>query len=240
MLVQQLQADRGGERERRPYIVSEEDAGRRVPWAHAEDLAVQRAVQGGRIGRLEACLGWVAAARRAGAPEAAQCKSSLHGGRRQADGGGGAAAAHLGDDGVQPECASAMTMMRGGCEHVKSMVTSCSHTMNTREHHGRRLSAKNSGRRWTLPAVPMGAGGRPPSVGKLVTSSFPWAVSGVLDGCEVGADRRKNWFAASDWSAAKSQFTDSSHVCCARGRRNRPRRARGRLPCRPDVRVSHR
>ena len=77
MLVQQLQADRGGERERRPYIVSEEDAGRRVPWAHAEDLAVQRAVQGGRIGRLEACLGWVAAARRAGAPEAAQWNSSL-------------------------------------------------------------------------------------------------------------------------------------------------------------------
>ena len=77
MLIQQLQADRGGERERRPYIVSEEDAGRRVPWAQADDLAVQRAIQGGRIGGLEACLGWVAAARRAGAPEAAQCKSSL-------------------------------------------------------------------------------------------------------------------------------------------------------------------
>ena len=57
MLIQQLQADRGGERERRPYIVSEEDAGQRVPWAHADDLAVLRAMQGGRVGGLEACLG---------------------------------------------------------------------------------------------------------------------------------------------------------------------------------------
>ena len=209
MLIQQLQADRGGERERRPYIVSEEDAGRRVPWAHADDLAVQRAMQGGRVGGLEACLGWVAAARRAGAPEAAQCKSSLTARPFFPDGSGGAAAAHLGDDGVQPERASAMTMMRGGCEHVKSMVTSCSHIMNTREHHGRRLSAKNSGRRWTLPAVPVGAGGRPHSVGILVTSSFSWAGSGVLDGCEVGADRRKHWFAANNPSAAKSPPTDT-------------------------------
>ena len=100
MLIQQLQADRGGEGERRPNRVSEEDAGRRVPWAHADDLAVQRAMLGGRVGGLEACLGWVAAARRAGAPEAAQCKSSLHGRRRQADGGSGAAAAHLGDAGA--------------------------------------------------------------------------------------------------------------------------------------------
>ena len=102
-----------------------------------------------------------------------------------------------------------MTMMRGGCEHVKSMVTSCSHTMNTREHHGRRLSAKNSGRRWTRPAVPMGAGGRPPSVGKLVTSSFSWAGSGVLDGYEVGADRRKHWCAQYDLSAQNKMPTDT-------------------------------
>ena len=208
MLIQQLQADRGGERERRPNRVSEEDAGRRVPWVFAGDLAVQRAMQGGRIGGLEACLGCVGAACRAGAPEAAQCKSSLHGRRRQADGGGGAAAAHLGDDGVQPERASAMTMMRGGCEHVKSMVTSCSHIMNTREHHGRRLSAKNSGRRWTLLAVPMGAGGRSHSVEILVTSSFSWAGSGVLDGCEVGADRRKHWSAQYDLSAQNKMPTD--------------------------------
>ena len=57
VLVQQLQADRGGERERAPYIVSEKDAGRRVPWMHAGDMAVQRAMQGGQVGGLEACLG---------------------------------------------------------------------------------------------------------------------------------------------------------------------------------------
>ena len=57
MLVQQLQADRGGERERRPYIVSEEDAGRRGPWVKAGELAVPPAIQGGRVGGLEACLG---------------------------------------------------------------------------------------------------------------------------------------------------------------------------------------
>ena len=85
-----------------------------MPRAHAGDVAVQRAMQGTQIGGLEACLGWVAAARRAGAPEAAQCKSSLTTRPSTPDGGGGAAAAHLGDDGVQPERASAMTMMRGG------------------------------------------------------------------------------------------------------------------------------
>ena len=99
-----------------------------------------------------------------------------------ADGGGGAAAAHLGDDGVQPERASAMTMMRGGCEHVKGRVASNPLTMNTRENQKRASSAKRRGRRGALPAVPMGAGGRPPSVGKPVTSSFSWAGSGVLDG----------------------------------------------------------
>ena len=209
MLVQQLQADRGGERERRPYIVSEEDAGRRVPRAHAGDLAVQRAMQGTQIGGLEACLGWVAAARRAGAPEAAQCKSSLTTRPSTPDGGVGAAAAHLGDDGVQPERPSAMSMMRGGCEHVKGRLASNPHIMNTREHHGRRFSVKNSGRRWTLPAVPVGAGGRPPSVGKPVTSSFSWAGSGVLDGNEVGADRRKNRVLRTTPCAAKSKFTDT-------------------------------
>ena len=180
-----------------------------MPWAHADDLAVQRAMQGGRIGRLEACLGWVAAARRAGAPEAAQCKSFLTTRPLTPDGGGRAAAAQLGDDGAHSERASAMTMMRGGPEHVKSMVASCSHTMNTREHHGRRLSAKHSGRRWKLLAVPVGAGGRPHSVGILVTSSVSWAGSGVLDGCEVGADRRKHWFAANKYAAANHQLTDS-------------------------------
>ena len=138
----------------------------------------------------------MAAARRAGSPGAAQCKSSLTTRPSTPDGGVGAAAAHLGDDGVQPKRPSAMSMMRGGCEHVKGRVASNPHTMNTREHHGRRLSAKSSGRRWTLPAVPVGAGGRPHSVGILVTSSFSWAGSGVLDGGEVGADRRKHWFAA--------------------------------------------
>ena len=57
MLVQQLQADRGGERERRPNRVSEEDAGRRKPWVKAGELAVPPAIQGDRVGRLEACLG---------------------------------------------------------------------------------------------------------------------------------------------------------------------------------------
>ena len=123
-----------------------------------------------------------------------------------ADGGGGAAAAHLGDDGVQPKRPSAMSMMRGGCEHVKGRLASNPHIMNTREHHGRRLSAKNSGRRWMLPAVPMGAGGRPHSVGKLVTSSFSWAGSGVLDGNEVGADRRKNRGAANEMPAANDPY----------------------------------
>ena len=113
MLVQQLQADRGGERERRPNIVSEEDAGRRVPRAHAGDLAVQRAMQGTQIGGLEACLGWVAAARRAGAPEAAQCKSSLTTRPSTPDGGVGAAAAHLGDDGVQPKRMSPGALWEG-------------------------------------------------------------------------------------------------------------------------------
>ena len=80
------------------------------------------------------------------------------------------------------------------------------HTMNTRENHGRRLSAQNSGRRWALPAVPMGAGGRPHSGGILVTSSFSWAGSGVLDGCEVGADSRKHCVLRTTLSAAKSQF----------------------------------
>ena len=96
-------------------------------------------------------------------------------------------------------------MMRGGCEHVKGRVASNPHTMNTREHHGRRLSAKNSGRRWMLPAVPVGAGGRPHSVGKLVTSSFSWAGSGVLDGNEVGADRRKNRGAQIELTAVGSE-----------------------------------
>ena len=91
-----------------------------------------------------------------------------------------------------------MTMMRGGCEHVKGRVASNPHTMN----------AKRRGRRWTLPAVPVGAGGRPPSVGKLVTSSFSWAGSGVLDGGEVGADRRKHCGAQSDPPAENDQFTD--------------------------------
>jgi len=57
MLIQQLQADRGGERERRPNRVSEEDAGRRKPWVKAGELAVPPAIQGGRVGGLEACLG---------------------------------------------------------------------------------------------------------------------------------------------------------------------------------------
>ena len=113
MLVQQLQADRGGERERRPYIVSEEDAGRRVPRAHAGDLAVQRAMQGTQIGGLEACLGWVAAARRAGAPEAAQCKSSLTTRPSTPDGGSGAASAHLGDAGAQPKRMSLGALWEG-------------------------------------------------------------------------------------------------------------------------------
>ena len=216
MLVQQLQADRGGERERRPYIVSEEDAGRRVPRAHAGDLAVQRAMQGTQIGGLEACLGWVAAARRAGAPEAAQCKSSLTTRPSTPDGGVGAAAAHLGDDGVHPERASAMTMMRGGCEHVKGRVASNPLTMNTRENQKRASSAKRRGRRGALPAVPMGAGGRPPSVGKLVTSSFSWAGSGVLDGGEVGADRRKHQSAYNNASAWKSKSTDTSNEIAVR------------------------
>ena len=150
----------------------------------------------------------MAAARRAGSPGAAQCKSSLTTRPLTPDGGGGAAAAHLGDDGVQPERASAMSMMRGGCEHVKGRVASNPHIMNTREHHGRRLSAKNSGRRWTLLAVPVGAGGRPHSVGKLVTSSFSWAGSGVLDGNEVGADRRKNRGASSLMPTSNELFTD--------------------------------
>ena len=150
----------------------------------------------------------MAAARRAGSPGAAQCKSSLTTGavcyknsaqvflafvtEKKTDGGGGAAAAHLGDDGVQPERASAMTMMRGGCEHVKGRVASNPLTMNTRENQKRASSAKRRGRRGALPAVPMGAGGRPPSVGKPVTSSFSWAGSGVLDGARsaqiVGSD----------------------------------------------------
>jgi hypothetical protein len=157
----------------------------------------------------------VAAARRAGSPGAAQCKSSLTTRPLTPDGGGGAAAAHLGDDGVQPERASAMSMMRGGCEHVKGRVASNPHIMNTREHHGRRLSAKNSGRRWTLPALPVGAGGRPHRVGKLVTSSFSWAGSGVLDGGEVGADRRKHWFAANCLMLANGEFTDTVAVGAA-------------------------
>ena len=165
----------------------------------------------------------MAAARRAGSPGAAQCKSSLTTRPLTPDGGGGAAAAHLGDDGVQPERASAMSMMRGGCEHVKGRVASNPHTMNTREHHGRRLSAKSSGRRWTLPAVPVGAGGRPHSVGKLVTSSFSWAESGVLDGGEVGADRRKHRFASNNPSAWKSPFTDIGFATT-------DRTARGILP----------
>ena len=57
VLVQQLQADRGGERERAPYIVSEEDAGRRVPWLNAGDVAVAHAMQGGPVDGREACLG---------------------------------------------------------------------------------------------------------------------------------------------------------------------------------------
>jgi len=81
---------------------------------------------------------------------------------------------------------------RGSSGHIRGGMASNPHTMNTREHHGRRLSAKSSGRRWTLPAVPVGAGGRPHSVGIVVTSSFPWTGSGVLDGCEVDADRRKH------------------------------------------------
>ena len=154
----------------------------------------------------------MAAARRAGSPGAAQCKTSLTTREFFAVRGGGAAAAHLGDDGVQPERASAMSMMRGGCEHVKGRVASNPHTMNTREHHGRRLSAKSSGRRWTLPAVPVGAGGRPHSVGKLVTSSFSWAESGVLDGGEVGADRRKHRFASNNPSAPNNPFTDTRSI----------------------------
>ena len=151
----------------------------------------------------------MAAARRAGSPGAAQCKSSLTTREIFADGGGGAAAAHLGDDGVQPKRPSAMSMMRGGCEHVKGRVASNPHTMRTRRNPKRALSAKSSGRRWTLPAVPVGAGGRPHSVGKLVTSSFSWAGSGVLDGNEVGADRRKNRGAQNDPSAQNSESTDT-------------------------------
>ena len=57
MLIQQLQADRGGERERRSNRVSEEDAGRRKPWVKAGEMAVPPTIQGGRVGGLEACLG---------------------------------------------------------------------------------------------------------------------------------------------------------------------------------------
>ena len=97
---------------------------------------------------------------------------------------------------------------RGSSGHIRGGMASNPPTMRTRRNHGRRLFAKNSGRRWTLPAVPMGAGGRPHTAGKLVTSSFSWAGSGVLDGCEVGADRRRNRFAQKNLSAQNSLFTD--------------------------------
>ena len=106
---------------------------------------------------------------------------------------------------------------RGSSGHIRGGMASNPPTMRTRRNHGRRLFAKNSGRRWTLPAVPMGAGGRPHTAGKLVTSSFSWAGSGVLDGCEVGADRRRNRFAQKNLSAQNSLFTDTS-IC-----RKRPR-----------------
>jgi len=101
---------------------------------------------------------------------------------------------------------------RGSSGHIRGGMASNPPTMRTRRNHGRRLFAKNSGRRWTLPAVPVGAGGRPPSVGKLVASSFPWAVSGVLDGGEVGADRRRNRFAQKNLSAQNKWFTDTTQV----------------------------
>ena len=104
---------------------------------------------------------------------------------------------------------------RGSSGHIRGGMASNPHTMNTRENHGRRLSAQNSGRRWALPAVPMGAGGRPHSGGILVTSSFSWAGSGVLDGCEVGADRRKHWSAQDDPLAENGEFTDTP--CPAHG-----------------------
>ena len=160
----------------------------------------------------------MAAARRAGSPGAAQCKSSLTTRPSTPDGGVGAAAAHLGDDGVQPERACARTMMRASPEHIKGRVASNPHTMSTRENLKMASCAKTTGRRWTLLAVPVGAGGRPHSVGILVTSSFSWAGSGVLDGCEVGADRRKNRGAANDPSAANSPPTD---MCLSLSTNNR-------------------
>ena len=98
---------------------------------------------------------------------------------------------------------------RGSSGHIRGGMASNPPTMRTRRNHGRRLFAKSSGRRWTLPAVPVGAGGRPHSVGKLVTSSFSWAGSGVLDGNEVGADRRKNRGASSLMPAWNELFTDT-------------------------------
>ena len=99
------------------------------------------------VGGLEACLGCVGAACRAGAPEAAQCKSSLTTRPSTPDGGVGAAAAHLGDDGAQPERACARTMMRASPEHIKGRVASNPHTMNTRENPKRASFARRRGRR---------------------------------------------------------------------------------------------
>ena len=164
-------------------------------------------MQGGRVGGLEACLGWVAAARRAGSPGAAQCKSSLT---------------------TRPsmEVVELLPLIwatlarsqsvcpwepygRGSSGHIRGGMASNPHTMNTRENQKRASCERRRGRRWTLLAVPVGAGGRPPSVGIGVTSSFSWAGSGVLGGCEVGADRRKNWFIANNPSLAKNPFTDT-------------------------------
>ena len=97
---------------------------------------------------------------------------------------------------------------RGSSGHIRGGMASNPHTMNTRENQKRASCARRRGRRWTLLAVPVGAGGRPHSVGIGVTSSFSWAGSGVLDGNEVGADRRKNRGAQNDPSVQNSESTD--------------------------------
>ena len=98
--------------------------------------------------------------------------------------------------------------MRVSPEHIKGRVASNPHTMSNRENLKMASCAKRTGRRWTLLAVPVGAGGRPHTVGKPVTSSFSWTVRGVLDGCEVGADRRKHWFAANEGAAGNDLSTE--------------------------------
>ena len=98
---------------------------------------------------------------------------------------------------------------RGSSGHIKGGMASNPHTMNTRENQKRASSAKRRGCRWALLAVPVGAGGRPHSVGIRVTSSFSWAGSGVLDGCEVGADRRKN---RSAWNNPSGLRTASRQI----------------------------